>query len=546
MIEACKNCGSNFEITDADQAFYTKIQIPKPTFCPECRSQRRLAFRNERALYRRDCDLCNKSMFSIFAKDAPFPVYCMDCWWGDNWDPLKYGQSYDFDRPFFDQYADLMKKVPKMGILTYKCENCEYNSLIALSRNCYMSPGTYGSEDSYYLRKSQYCKDCLDSEVLDRCELVYQSVNSGKCYDCSYILNCENCTSCHFMADSLSCEDCFMCSGIARKKHCVMNQQFDEEGYKAKVAELRAYPHERILKEFLKFNATIPKKYQQQINCENSFGDYIQNCKNAQFCFDGYDLEDCKYLTDSSDNCKDMMDCSCFDKDNEVCYEMCSGGDRCIDTQFCYCAVNTYNCQYLMSCIFLKNCFGCDSVPRKVEYCILNRQYSKEEYEQLLPRIIEHMKSTGEYGEFFPIPLSPFAYNESTAQLIYPMKKEEAVAKGYRWRDSDPKEYQKQSYVVPAEIKDVDEGILNEVLACSDCGKNYKIIQQELKFYKRGGFSIPQKCPDCRHKERLKIKNPRVLVDRECDKCGDGIKSTYGSGRPEKVYCEKCYLEERS
>ena len=249
---------------------------------------------------------------------------------------------------------------------------------------------------------------------------------------------------------------------------------------------------------------------------------------------------------DSSDNCKDMMDCSCFDKDNELCYEMCSGGDGVISTKFGYLAANTYNCQYIHGCIFVNNCFGCDNIPKKLEYCILNKQYLKEEYEQMVPKIVAHMKETGEYGEFFPMKLSPFAYNESSAQIVYPLSKEDALAKGYQWKDADPKEYRKQSCLVPEDIKDVSDDVVNEVLACEDCGKNYRIIQQELKFYKRGGFSIPQKCPDCRHKERLKMKNPRFLVDRECDKCGAGMKTTYGSGRPEKVYCEKCYLEERS
>jgi len=32
-----------------------------------------------------------------------------------------------------------------------------------------------------------------------------------------------------------------------------------------------------------------------------------------------------------------------------------------------------------------------------MKYCILNKQYSKEEYEELVPKIIEHMQKTGEW-----------------------------------------------------------------------------------------------------------------------------------------------------
>jgi hypothetical protein len=65
-IKICKQCNLNFDITDKDFEFYDKIspifnsekfQIPKPKFCPDCRQQRRFAFRNERNLYKRKCDL---------------------------------------------------------------------------------------------------------------------------------------------------------------------------------------------------------------------------------------------------------------------------------------------------------------------------------------------------------------------------------------------------------------------------------------------------------------------------------------------------------
>ncbi len=61
------------------------------------------------------------------------------------------------------------------------------------------------------------------------------------------------------------------------------------------------------------------------------------------------------------------------------------------------------------------NCFLCVNLENK-KYCILNKQYSKEEYEVLVPQIIEHMQKTGEWGEFFPVCLSPFGYNETVAQ----------------------------------------------------------------------------------------------------------------------------------
>jgi hypothetical protein len=92
-----------------------------------------------------------------------------------------------------------------------------------------------------------------------------------------------------------------------------------------------------------------------------------------------------------------------------------------------------YYCQQIISC---KNCFGCEGLKHK-QYCILNKQYTKEEYEILVPKIIEKMKADGERGEFFPVENSTFGYNETLAQRFYPMTKEEALARNYHWQETD-------------------------------------------------------------------------------------------------------------
>lgn len=62
----------------------------------------------------------------------------------------------------------------------------------------------------------------------------------------------------------------------------------------------------------------------------------------------------------------------------------------------------SYNCwtsselAYCIDCYDTKNCFGCIGLRNK-QYCILNKQYTKEQYEELVPKIIEHMTKTGEW-----------------------------------------------------------------------------------------------------------------------------------------------------
>src|SRR5688572_7762969 len=104
MIESrtCAKCKADFQIQAEDFEFYKKISVPAPTWCPDCRMQRRMSFRNERGLHRRKCDATGKDIVSIYRPDAPCTVYSHDYWWSDAWDPMQYGQEYDFSRPFFE------------------------------------------------------------------------------------------------------------------------------------------------------------------------------------------------------------------------------------------------------------------------------------------------------------------------------------------------------------------------------------------------------------------------------------------------------------
>jgi hypothetical protein len=135
--KSCKSCKQLFSITQEDQDFYDKIsptfaerkfQIPRPQCCPKCRQQRRLAFRNEIKFYRRNCDASGKSIISMYSPDKPFKIYEPKLRWSDQWNPLDYGRAFDFKRPFFEQFAELMKQVPRISLYQNNVENAEYTN----------------------------------------------------------------------------------------------------------------------------------------------------------------------------------------------------------------------------------------------------------------------------------------------------------------------------------------------------------------------------------------------------------------------------------
>src|SRR4030042_5417576 len=85
----CRQCGQKFIITDDDLEFYQKIsptfddktyEIPPPTMCPDCRKQRRLAWRNFGKIYVRKSDLSGKQIVSCMAPTSKSKVYNQNDW----------------------------------------------------------------------------------------------------------------------------------------------------------------------------------------------------------------------------------------------------------------------------------------------------------------------------------------------------------------------------------------------------------------------------------------------------------------------------------
>jgi hypothetical protein len=182
---------------------------------------------------------------------------------------------------------------------------------------------------------------------------------------------------------------------------------------------------------------------------------------------------------------------------------------------------------------------------RHKKFCILNKQYTENEYHSLRSQIITKMIADKEYGEFFPMQHCASGYNESTAQWWYPKTRIEAMTNGWPWEDSLPRTEGKETLdKLPDRIEDVSDDIVEKVLRCEKCARNYKIITQELTFYRSRSIPVPRRCFDCRRMDRFNLRNPRHLWHRQCAKCGKGMETSYSPERPEKVYCEECYLKE--
>lgn len=579
--KVCKQCGANFEISDEDLEFYGKIgptfggqhySIPSPTFCVDCRSQRRLAWRNERVLYGRECDLCKKQMVSLYHKDSPYTVYCPDCFWSDKWDQLANGREVDFDRPFFDQMAEVQKTAPRLALLNNNSENSDYANHSGRNKDSYLVFATFFCENVMYARHALDSSNSLDSDSIYKgSEYCYECDTLDNCYKVFYSMYSSDCAEGWFLYDCRNCKNCYMCVGLRNKEYCINNKQYSKEEYQKLLPDLgsrRVVDEER--KKYWEMVKNSVHVFSHQKNCENSTGDELTNCKDCSNIYDTEESENCKNI-DIGETLVNCHDCFGIGKPAENLYEV-HGMLAGINCAFChasyvatnvYCADNCQNCQDIFGCVSLK----------KNQYCILNKQYTKEEYEELVPKIIEHMKSTGEWGQFLPITLSPFAYNETFANYYFPLDKEGAGKIGAKWLEADySTNYEGETYQPKDNIKEYVDSVeerqklLDGVLKCEVTGKAFKIMSRELAFYLEQGIPVPTKHPETRFAERFAKRNPRVLYHRQCmcggkttndelrmtndgnksncsheGRCTNEFETTYAPDRPERVYCEECY-----
>lgn len=346
---------------------------------------------------------------------------------------------------------------------------------------------------------------------------------------------------------------------LRTKNYCIFNKQYTKEEYQAKLKELNFSSWENIVnmnKQAKEFWLKFPNKYIQGVQNVNVSGAYIANSKNVKKSYLIRGAEDIAYIQYGQyPPLRDSMDVT-VTGETELVYESVTSGWAGSKVKFCNESWNGgRDLEYCLFCMSSNaNLFGCVGISKR-QYCIFNKQYSKEEYFALREKIIQHMNDMPyvdkkgrvyKYGEFFPPEFSPFAYQQTILPEHFSMTKEDVEAFGARWEEQSLTEHQttKDAKDLPNSIADVGPEILKEIIKCEKCGQAYRIIEAELQFLKQMKIPVPRTCVDCRHYDRISQRNRAVFYDRKCNKCGKAIFTSYAPDRPEIVYCESCYNNE--
>ena len=343
----------------------------------------------------------------------------------------------NFEKDFFDSFIELFNKVPFQNLMDFwNNENCSYaDAVFWWAKNTYLSFVVwYNAENIAY---SAYCytniKDIYNGFLcsIDNTN-IYMSGGitwSSNIYYSKYI---SHSADIWFSTNMIWCQECILCDRLENQKYCIRNKQYSKEEYMEKKGELMMRKNL-----FATLHQSIVSNAPDNIGSENITGDYILKSHDVENGLWSIKIHNSRNVVisnwwDISEHFYDAVDTGI---DSDHLYGICAWWNK---SHHLYCSSQIDTGSYIYYSFFIANChhcLGCIWLKNK-SYCILNKQYTKEEWEEKACDIFASMEADGTLGDFFPASMNPFYFNDTLAYLIDDsFTKEEVEADGYLWRD---------------------------------------------------------------------------------------------------------------
>ncbi len=543
--KVCEHCNATFNITNEELLLYEKVGILPSTLCFLCRVKSHISFWPFGKFRKGKSDLSSENLITVLPEKARYPIYTLSEWHSDAWDPMIFGKEYDPSRSFFEQLKELQEMIPRPHQNGSRNTGCDWSEDVWSSKNCYLSRSMVNCEDLYYSYRNKEVKNSIDVAVCYTSEKCYDSSDCSHSYKLFYSKHSRDCIDSYFLYDCRNCQNCFMSWNLRNKQYCIENVQYTKEEYEEKLKSFKLDSYSSIQSLKKRFDAILQTEVVHRPNFNlktyDSSGDYLLNTKNCHNCFTISDSEEC-YNSIRGMNEKSVID-------NDDCWdsELMGNCGNCFEAyalKYSNWSASRYS-EYLDLCIECEYCFGCVGL-RKKKYCILNKQYTKEEYEKLTTQIIRDMQQRGEYGKFLPYSMAVIPFNFSTGILYFPNTKKEDILKlGGYWEDVDESAVEGMpTSELPDSIKDVPDEIITRALICPETGWRFNIAKNELIFYRENNIPLPRYHFDVRTKGRLKYLTVLQPYPYVCFYCKKNIEAYYP---PEwgyqKIACEDCYKQ---
>ena len=541
----CVECKKEFTLDSGDFILYEKVGLKIPDQCFFCRVKQHFAFVPFGKFRKGKSDLTDESLITVLPEESRYPIYKSHEWWGDAWDPMSFGQDYDSNRSFFEQLKELQEKVPRPHQTGENSTNCDWCDDVWESKNCYLCRSLLKCENCSYIYRVIDTKDSID---------IFYSFNLQNSYDCLFCNNSFNlnfsensrdCIDSYFLSDCRNCQNCFMSWNLRNKQYCIRNKQYTKEAYEEEIKKIRfdsflnLVELKKEFEEILKSNVVHRENF--NLRTTNSTGDYLTDCDKCVNCFSWEKSQNCRNHIRGMKT-KDSID-QTFTWNTEVSGNN-SGVFGGFDIKYSSWSDGRYS-EYLDNCVEVEYCFGCVGLKKK-KYCILNKQYTKDEYEVLKEKIITDMKNRGEYGRFLPYSMGLCEYNFSTGMIYFPdTTKDEILEKGGYWSDNDmSSEDGISSLELPDSIIETDKDISKQALICPETKYRFNISPSEYEFHKNKNFALPRVHFDWRIIKKIKRMSIIKSYLYKCFYCQKDISAYYPSEWGyQKIACEECYKQ---
>jgi len=351
------------------------------------------------------------------------------------------------------------------------------------------------------------------------------------------------------MYDCRDCSDSLFCSNLRNKRYCFANQQFTKEEFEKRKAEwdFTSYATYKKAKEFfaeMMVNSAWIRALQID-KSEDCTGNFIRESKDCENC----------YLLSRHENCAN--DCfsgpdskSTLDSLGTLGAELVFMTSLPVYSYYAIFSFSVSHCKFVEYSAYLQNCqncFGCCGLVNK-QYCIFNKQYSKEEYEILRKKIISYMKETGEWGRFFPGYFAPNPYEESFSGFHFPLDRPGDL--GFRYADPvesmSPKTEEIEA--IPDTYRGLDtekeKWLTEQIFWDKSYKRSFRITKKDIDFAKRIQCPLPHNYYVHHLQDNFAwMPFNGELRDTICAKSGQKIKTNWPEKFDGRILSEEEYLK---
>ena len=552
----CQLTGEKWFMDEIEIVWYRHFNVPPSKYSPQTRMKLLYGYVAIFDVWYNRHALTGKPTISNVHPATGIRVLPDQEWFGTDF--TEKGMDMDLSQPFFHQYYTLSRAVPRAAGNHY---------VLPVRSTAFIS---FGDEDSHFVLASQSkrCTSCVNAyDAEDSAEvarmrtgnLCCNVIHSDRLHHCSFVRESFDCMDSSFLFDCRNCSFCFGATNKRNRKYLWWNEQLSKEEWERRRAgvDLASWEVRKEYEEFFRVlvtNAVWPENF--NLGGKNAFGEYLHDCHDIRDAYyvesaGSYNLDHVAYgvgETPSHDVYGGFAIMGSSD-----CYQ-CLGMDNSSQIKFALSVnANGFNCEYCDSCFNCEHCFGCVGLRHK-KFCILNKQYTEEEYWKTLDELKCIMLDRGEYGDLPPAKFSTQVCETSGLGVVYGAGKEECQLfgaadirpsdEGAEGPEIDPSLIRPISEIPDRIVPEDIETVSKKTWWDEHMGRRFAYLKPELELYQRLNIAPPRARPTRRIVDLYQQMNMPIFEERACASCGKGVAVAKNAAYPSrKIYCKSCYLQ---